>query len=119
MTSPPDGPDRDASDRDGPDRDASDRDGPDRDGPDRDEPASESGQRLPRWLLIVAASALVGLAVAWFLISYFGTHDDFVDAVTEGIGAALGLLIVMSIAGAVASARTANRDRDKPGQPRQ
>ncbi|HKE66834.1 MAG TPA: hypothetical protein VKB59_19595, partial [Micromonosporaceae bacterium] len=106
-------------DRDGQDRDVADRDGQDRDGRDRYGPVPGSGQRLPRWLLIVAASALVGLAVAWFLISYFGTHDDFVDAVTEGIGAALGLLIVMSIAGAVASARTANRDRDKPGQPRQ
>jgi len=90
-----------------------------RDGADRDGPAPGSGQHLPRWLLIVAASALVGLAVAWFLISYFGTHDDFVDAVTEGIGAALGLLIAMSVAGAVASARAANRDRDIPEQPPQ
>jgi thiol:disulfide interchange protein len=80
------------------------------DGPDTPGPVPVVSPRPRRWLVIVAAVAVVLLGVGWFLISYLGTHDDITDALTEGIGAALGLMIAISIVGAVLSARAGNRD---------
>jgi len=80
--------------------------------PSTDGTAEHRGNQSPRWSIVVGGAAVIGLGIGWFLISYIGMRDDLADSVTEGLGAALGLLVAISVIGAVVSARGAHHDRD-------
>jgi hypothetical protein len=45
------------------------------------------------------------LAVGWFLLSHFVMDTEVADAIQEAVGVAFGLLILVSIIGAVRSTR--------------
>jgi len=57
------------------------------------------------WRVPAGAATVAALAVGWFLLSHFVMHTDAEDAVGEALGAALGLLVALSIVGAILTAR--------------
>jgi len=57
------------------------------------------------WRIPAGAATVAALAVGWFLLSHFVMHTDSADAVGEALGAALGLLVAVSVVGAIVTAR--------------
>jgi hypothetical membrane protein len=66
-----------------------------------------------RWTLVVGGALIAALGTGWFVLSHFVMHTTPGDALGESLGVVLALLVVASIAGALASPR--NRP---PGNPR-
>lgn len=76
-----------------------------------------------RQTLTIGAVALVIFAIGWFVLSTRVAHHDARTAAGESLGAALGLLLFVSLIGAVRSRRRADRDdpdsaRDDPDSAR-
>jgi hypothetical protein len=57
------------------------------------------------WRVTAGAVAVAVLAVGWFLLSHFVMGTDAADAVGEALGAGLGLLVALSVIGAIVAAR--------------
>lgn len=55
----------------------------------------------PVWPVVLGGAVLVALAVGWFLLSRTVMHNTSADAVSEALGVALALLIVVSVVGAL------------------
>jgi hypothetical protein len=72
-------------------------------------PADTPPWSARNWYGPVGAIAVVALTVGWFLMSHFAMDTDVSDAVGEAVGAGLGLLLALSILGAVVSARNAGK----------
>lgn len=58
-----------------------------------------------RWTLITGGGVIAALGAGWFSLSHFVMHSTSSDALGESLGVVLALLVVASIAGAVASGR--------------
>jgi uncharacterized membrane protein YccC len=69
----------------------------------------DTGDNRRDWRVTAGAAAVVGLAVGWFLLSHFVMGTDAPDAFGEALGAALGLLVAISVVGAILSARSARK----------
>ncbi|MBN1172499.1 MAG: hypothetical protein JXA67_10045 [Micromonosporaceae bacterium] len=72
-----------------------------------------SGQpaSLPRRPLAVGVAGLCAALVGWFMLSSLVAHSDLRTAARETIGFGLGLLIVISIIGAIRNgSRAEHRD---------
>jgi hypothetical protein len=61
------------------------------------------------WRVAAGAMAVIALAVGWFLLSHFVMGTDASDAVGEALGAGLGLLVAISVIGAILSARSSRK----------
>lgn len=63
----------------------------------------QAGQvtRAPQWLMPVGLVVTLVLAAGWFVLSWIVMKSSPVDAFGEAVGVALGLLIVLSVIGAV------------------
>ena len=65
-----------------------------------------TGSAGPSWLVFaVAAGVLVAVAVGWYFLSVLVAHSSPRTAAGEAIGVILGLLLVVSVIGAVRSSR--------------
>jgi uncharacterized membrane protein YphA (DoxX/SURF4 family) len=60
---------------------------------------------------VAVALAIVLVSVAWFVMSHWLMHNPARDAVDESLGVLLGLLIIVSVIGAV---RSRSPDDDTP-----
>ena len=64
------------------------------------------------WPLVAGTIAVGVLGAGWFLLSHLAMGTATTDALVEAIGAMLGLLVAVSVVGAVRSARVG-----RPGPP--
>lgn len=71
------------------------------------EPAAPArGADEPSSIRVIAVAVAVAvLAAGWFLMSHFTLGTDTADALGEAVGVALGLLLAISVIGAVISGR--------------
>lgn len=63
--------------------------------------AEADDERLNTWRTVVAALALVVLVAGWFFMSWKVMHTPPVEAAGEALGVAFGLLILVSVIGAL------------------
>jgi hypothetical protein len=54
---------------------------------------------------LIGTSVVLVLAIGWFLMSHLVMKTSIPDAIGEATGVALGLLIVVSVVGAIVSKR--------------
>lgn len=63
--------------------------------------ADADDTRRDAWRAVLVALVLAVLAAGWFLMSWTVMHTPPVEAVGEALGVAFGLLILVSVVGAV------------------
>ena len=56
-------------------------------------------------VLVIGAAIIAALGAGWYLLSRFVMESSAGDALGEAVGVMLALLVVASIAGAIASGR--------------
>lgn len=62
---------------------------------------ADADDRRDTWRAALVALVLVALATGWFLMSWTVMHTPPVEALGEALGVAFGLLILVSVVGAV------------------
>jgi hypothetical protein len=69
-----------------------------------EQPGRPDGEGSTR-TVVVGGLVILGLAVGWFVLSHFVMDTATSDAIGEAFGVAFALLVVVSVIGAVRSAR--------------
>lgn len=75
------------------------------DAPAPDQPTAAAQPKPAGAGAVVVGSVIALLAVGWFMLSHFVMDTEVGDAIQEAVGVAFGLLVLVSIIGAVRSTR--------------
>ncbi len=63
------------------------------------EPRAGTGEDASTWVVWAVCGTVVLLAVGWLLMDMFLMNTSFVDSVSEAVGVACALLVVVAVIG--------------------